>query len=201
MDVPGGLRKVLLLSIATGWLCKGTEPSRTPPVISAALLPSAQGQLQPHELCPRAEGLGQGLERTQQRPQGPTHPPTPPLMLPSLLACSGLPGTLWLGSPPPQGCLDRAPHAQAVLWGCGEGLQQLLMPCTDVWGTWDRGVLPEGCESLGSVIPWKWRVLRKLCQDQCRVCLGVTLTPSSVTCSAFSVPTYPEPSVPDSAGW
>lgn len=41
---------------------------------------------------------------------------------------------LWLGSPPPQGCLAEPPTLGQCLWGCGEGLQRVLMPGTGVWG-------------------------------------------------------------------
>lgn len=189
------------------WQWRGIEASRPPPVISAPLLQSGQVRLQPHVLCPRAEGLGEGLEGTQllRVPEEQALVAAllliPP-MLPSLLTCSGFPGTLWLGSHPgPKAGWAESPTLRQWPWGCGEGFQWLPVPVTGVWETWDSEVLPDGCKTLGSVICWKWRVLRKLCQDQRRVYLRVTLTSSSVTCGAFSVSTCPDPSVRDSAGW
>lgn len=187
------------------WQWRGIEALGPPPVISAPVLQSGQVWFQPHVLCPRAEGLGEGWDSAPQGARGAGaggHPPAHPPLLPSWLTCSGLPRTLWLGSHPgPKAGWAEPPTLGQWPWGCGEGLQWVPVPVTGAWETWDSGVLPDGCETLGSVICWKWRVLRKLCQDQCRVYLHVTLTSSSVTWGAFSVSTCPDPSVRDSAGW
>lgn len=47
------------------WQWRGIEALGPPPVISAAVLQSGQVWFQPHVLCPRAEGLGEGWEGTQ----------------------------------------------------------------------------------------------------------------------------------------